>query len=471
MKTTEFKSVKEASQRWIDEGKKFKNAINDWLDIIYLDEQSPIEECPEETREDMSGYVLNKIEEYNKDKKYKELRLLFPPDDDPIDWEDIANCISQVSILQDNQLIVTINECHEERWVYIIDDNDIQLIEDGIFMFGKSYDKKYFAKVYLDKIDVCEGWNGKVVSTFKPPKNYGKDFSTKNPVVKDGLSRLNFDDMKIHRVVVFPNGNKVGLASGVGVFILDEKGSQFIQTESDYEVEENDNQGFTFDFEYPHIDVSPDGQYIAAGSQNSPHLVFEKINKSWVITATIEPRSSYPNFVKFNYLNQEKGDQYTGPQLLLSSCHFGQSASIALPINNITANFTASGYDADESLNYVDEKKWVFAAGNYTWGWALGSNDGYIWFKHINGYQLGYLYIGGTVMDIDFSEDRQTIVVASYSGQVIVYKLSELFSGPSLFRHSKNKQEKRRDIYAITNSAYKDVKRYLFLKDHEPMIW
>jgi len=113
-------------------------------------------------------------------------------------------------------------------------------------------------------------------------------------------------------------------------------------------------------------------------------------------------------------------------------------------------------------LSFLDNQKWIFSVGTYSWGWALGSNDGYIWFKYRNGWQIGYLHVGLCVMDIDFSADRKKMIVASY-GQVIVYNLPDSYSNRSNFRDATTKEEKRKDPYAITNSSYVDEKRYLFL--------
>jgi hypothetical protein len=477
---TEFASVEEASRRWIAEGKTYKDSINDWLDIIYIDEQNPSTECPEETRKDMSSYVINQIGKFNDEKKFDELRQLFPPDNDPMNWENLTSCVTQVAILTDNRIVVTINQWYQERWMYIINENDIQLIEENMFMFGKSYDKKYFAKAYPDKIVVTEGWEGKTINTFYPPKDYGSDFKTKFPNVETALDKMNFADFKIEQIVVFPSGNSIAIASQVGVFVINANDYQYIHAGYDIEISveeylenldsEEDSEKFSFSNSYPHVDVSPDEEYLVAGNQNSQHLIFKKENGIFIEAGTIEPRSSYPNLAKFNAKIADNGEKNEGPQLLLCSCHFGQSASISLPIKNITPNFEASGYEADDVLNYVDDSKWVFAAGNYGWGWALGTNDGYIWFKHFGGYQYGYLHVGGTVMDIDFSEDRKHMLVASYSGQVIKYNCDEIF-GDSLFRSKENKQEKRKDTYAITNTAYKDVKRYLFWNGFNPMVW
>lgn len=68
------KGLLEASKRWKEEGKKFKDGLNDWLDVMYVQKEDPTTECPEETREDMIDYVLNKIGEFNSEGKYAELR-------------------------------------------------------------------------------------------------------------------------------------------------------------------------------------------------------------------------------------------------------------------------------------------------------------------------------------------------------------------------------------------------------------
>ncbi|WP_146154471.1 hypothetical protein [Chitinophaga ginsengisoli] len=455
-----FKTVEEASQRWITEGKAYKDKLNNWLDIIYIDKKQPETSCPEETRKDMAPYVLDQIIAFNEQGKQEELRRLFPPDNDPMDWNGIAACVSQATILPDNRLIVTVGEWHQEQYMYIINGNDYVML-DNIFMFGKSADKKYFAKAYPDKIEITEGWDGPVIKTLAPPKSYGEKYAT----VKDGLADLSLTDFGIHQLVVFPSGQRIAMATAVGIFIIDDSGSTLIETEN----KEAEEEGYTFRHDYPHIDVSPDEKYIIVGSQSSSHLLLEEIDGVWTTVATVEPRSSYPNLAKFNYKVKDKGGVNDGPQVLLCSCHFGGSASLSLPIKNVTPGFEASGYDADDTLNYVDTRKWVFSAANYTWGYALGTNDGYIWFKGIDGAQHGYLYVGGTVMDMEF--DQKKLVVASYSGQVIIYDCDPLFPDNQIFRSVDNKAEKRPDHYSITNTAYKDVKRYLFFKGQHPKIW
>jgi WD40 repeat protein len=461
-----FNTVKEASERWIAEGKTYKDNLNDWLDIIYMDGKQPETPCPEETRKEMSEYVMEQIVEHNKEGKYTELRQLFPPDNDPMDWEGVAESVIQVAVLPDDRLVVTVRNNEGQR-VYIINNNDFTLLKD-IFLFGKSADKKFFAKVTVNEITITEGWDGPVVKTLHPPKDYDAAFKERNPDIQDGLSKLDFGGFGIEQVVVFPSGQRIALASEKGIFIIDEKGSQFIQTENDDRIDEEEH---TFRFSYPHVAISPDEKYLAVGTQSSSHYVMEEKDGVWIKTATVEPRASYPNYAVFNYKIADLEDVNDGPQLLLCSCHFSRSASIALPIKNITPDFKASGYDADDTLNYVDDKKWVFTAGYNSWGYALGCNDGYIWFKTFDGAQVGYLHVGGTVMDMDFNADRTKMIVASYSGQVIIFDCSTLFTDNQLFRMADNRKEKRLDEYAITNSCYVDIKRYLFWHKTPPLVW
>jgi hypothetical protein len=463
-----FKTVHEASERWITEGKSYKAKLNDWLDTVYIDKTQPETECPEETRKDMGEYVKEQIVAHNASGQYELLRQLFPPDNDPMNWEGVTECVRQAVMLSDNRVIVTVGDWQGKR-VYVINNNDISL-QDNIFMFGKSADKKYFAKVFNDKITITEGWDGAVVKTFHAPKNYGPAFNEKHPHIKDGLGKLGLAEFGIEQVVVFPSGGSIALASAKGIFIIDEKGARLIQIEEDDKIPNEED--FTFNYHYPHIDVSPDEKYIIVGYQSSSHLLLEEINGVWTTVATVEPRSSYPNLAMFNYKVKDQDVENDGPQVLLCSCHLGGGASLSLPIKNVTPGFFASGYDADDTLNYADTKKWVFSAGINDWGYVLGCNDGYIWFKGYNGWQHGYLYVGGTVMDIDYSDDRTKLIVASYSGQVIIYDCgASMFAGPRILRNAKNRHEKRPDDMAITNSCYVDVKRYLFWKGQDPMIW
>jgi hypothetical protein len=471
-------TIEEASKRWIKQGLDFKNNLNDWLDIIYIHGEKPTTECPTETRQDLADFVLEKLIEFNKNGKADEFRKLFPPDYDPFNWEKInPTCISQVAILDDNRIVATVNEWHQPRFVYVIKNDEFDS-PDGIICFGKSFDKKYFAKVYADRIEVSENWDGKIISTHYPPTNYGQQLKDKYPDLKYILEDNNFETLEIQSINVASDGQKVYIGCEPGIFELHGKEFYFFDSENSLDNIEDDedfdaSEPFGITLDYPHIDISPDSEYVVVGSQSSSHLIYKKNNDKWEVTANIEPRSEYPSFAKFNYRIKDQGGENDGIQVLLCSCHFSKSASIALPINNIKPNLNLSGYDADPELNYINDSKWVFSAGLYPWGYALGANDGYIWFNSYYGHLYGYLHVGGTVMDIDYSSDRTKMIVASHSGQIIIFNWTELYSNNSIFRnkYSKNENDSRKDPFAITNTFYVDEKRYLFLSNQDPLIW
>lgn len=84
---------------------------------------------------------------------------------------------------------------------------------------------------------------------------------------------------------------------------------------------------------------------------------------------------------------------------------------------------------------------------------------------------FGQLPASGAVNSLDFTNETSILVAACSQGEVIVFDGSERYSNDRLFRLRQENDEKRRDDMALTTTAFKDVKRYLFLKGHAPMIW
>jgi len=464
---TTFDSPEAASARWIAEGRTYKNALNDWLDGIYIDGQDPTTPEPIETREDMAGYVLEQIKVFNHRGEHARLRTLFPPDNNPMDWQDKTRAVSHAVFLPDGRIACTVGrpDC-----VYVLDGDKASVV-DGALLFGRSHDKRFHALALADRVEVRKGWDGEIVATLRYPDSYGDAFAQTYPNVRDGLGELDGAAWRIYQLVVFPDGKRVAIASAAGIFILSQNGAQLllpgVEACSRHLYEEpEDNDGFVVSISYPHVDVSADGRFIAAGEQDTAHVIFHEVDGTWAPMATIEPRSSYPCLARFNHLLVD-ADGAPAPELALASCHFDGSATLSLPLANLSPGFEASGYDGDETLNYVDDRRWATSLLPSKVGYFIGANDGYVWMKSAKGRQFGYLQVGGSVLDLDLSEDRKTLLVASYSGQVI------LFRGPDeevpLFITEKNVE--RPDPYLASNSRLRDVRRHLFLVDEAPMIW
>ncbi|KQO28632.1 hypothetical protein ASF10_22665 [Flavobacterium sp. Leaf82] len=450
-----MKELLEASERWKKEGSEYKKDINEWLDIIYIQKENPTTECPEETRKDMGDYVLEQLIEYNKNGKHKEFRELFPPDNDPL--SDILDKpmwykVRKVAILDDNTILAKLGDYYEWQGVYTIKDDEITLIDD-LIGFGFSENKKYYAKVYDTKIEVHEGWNGAIISTFSLPDD------------------ATIEQLQYESIEVFSTGKEVVLITYNGIFVINENGFELIHgglitdeddededDEEDYEEEENDEDEYESKYQflhYPHAAISPDDKYITVGSQNSSHIVLMQQNQKWEETANIEQRSSYPNIACFNY-------KFQPPLLALGSCHFSRSGTLGVLLDKIEG-LQASGYNMDsDALFVVDDRRWIFSMYPSAHGFYLGSNDGYLWLK-VSDEKSYYTHIGGTIMSIDVASDRQHIVLGTVSGQIIVLRWEnvEPIEGKNI----------RVDPYLITNLPVVDEKRYLFMSGNEPLIW
>lgn len=425
--------LKKASERWKKEGKEYKTAINEWLDIIYIKNEDPTTPCPEETRKDMAVEVLENLIEYNTLGKHKEFRELFPPDNDPL--SDLLNNssiwykIRKTALLADNTILAKIGDYYEWQGVYIIKDDKIEDIED-LIGFGFSYDKKYFAKVYNDRIDIHEGWEGTITSTLNLPDN-------------NLLEELQYDSIE-----VFSTGKQVILTTHNGIFIINEKGYELIHGG---ETEDEDAEFL----HYPHAALSPDDKYIALGSQMSSHLILKEQNGKWEQVTSIEPFSSYPNITCFNYQSKD-------PFIALGSCHFSQSGTVGINLKNIE-NMQSPDENFDEdSIFIIDNRRWIFSMYPLQNGLLLGANDGYIWF-HTNDNKTKYIYIGGTIMSMDMSADKKHMLVSTSCGQIVLLSC-EKFD----FDNSKNPCT---DPYLISNLPVIDEKRYLFVSGCQPLVW
>ncbi|KQB42636.1 hypothetical protein [Flavobacterium aquidurense] len=448
-----MKNLQEASDRWKKEGTEYKTAINEWLDIIYIQKENPTTECPEETRKDMGDYVLEQLIEHNNNGKHKEFRDLFPPDNDPL--SDILDDsmwykVRKVAILDDNRIIAKLGDYYEWQGVYSIKDDEITLLDD-LIGFGFSENKKYFAKVYHAKIEVHEGWDGAIIAAFDLPDN------------------LTIEQLQYESIEVFSTGKQVVLITYNGIFVINENGFELIhgslladqETEGDEE-EENEEENEEYEEEskyqflhYPHAALSPDDKYITVGSQSSSHIVLMQQNQKWVETANIEQRSSYPNIACFNY-------KFQPPLLALSSCHFSRSGTLGVFLDKLEG-LQASGYDMDsDALFVVDDRRWIFSMYASAHGFYLGSNDGYLWLK-VSDEKSHYTHIGGTIMSIDVAPDRQHIVLGTASGQIIVLRWENITPVEG--------KNNRVDPYLITNLPVVDEKRYLFRNGNEPLIW
>ncbi len=409
--------MEEASKRWIEEGRAFKTALNAWLAEIYAGNKPSTDE-PEDTRDDMADQVLQYARQLTKEGRADDLRRMFPPSHEPFDYDEIdphGVQSEQLLLLKDGRVVATVYT-DEGRKTYVMRDNEIEEVP-GVIGIARSTYHEHVVKAYEDRLDVHASWDGPVVRTLAWPKGYGDVF----PKAETTFERAS-DMGSIATLSIFPDGKRAVVATESGVFLMSESGSQLLHpSREDLEERIEDPTDIDISLSYPHTAISPDGSIIAVGVQEPPHVLLGEKDGVWVRTAEIYPRSSYPHAALFHDAK---------PHVALAGCHFANSATIGLQLDKLPKPggepLTLDGYSGDEDLDYIDDRFWVFSIAPLDEGYALGANNGYIWAHAFDGRkQLWFCHLGSTLTAMDISEDRNTLVVGTYSGQVIKLRLDQ----------------------------------------------
>jgi hypothetical protein len=445
-----FASVDEASSRWRDEGVRYKRAVNDYVRRIYEVGYEAAGEEPKETREDMADYVLSQIESFNARGDFASLREKFPPAYEPFGskYEELSRSVEDVFLIGGGRVACRVGDALDSRNAYVIDGHEITELP-GVLALGSSPYRRYFARAYEDRVDVHRGFDGPVVHTFGYPRSLPESLGDVPLSRYDGAS-----DLHVERLAVFPSGDSVLLTSTAGVWVLSAEGAELVHPDPDVLEQElaervddlDDGEVFGIELSYAHGAVSPDGAYLAVGDQDSAHRVLHRVDGRWVEAAVIDPRSSYPCMAFFHDAR---------PHLALSSCHalYG-SATVGVDLGRLPS-FRASGHDGDDTLDYVDDRHWVFSAAPLKNGYLLGANNGYLWAKAFDeDRQLWYLHLGSTVTAIDISEDRDEIVVGTHAGYLIRLEIG-----------------RGRDPLLVTDHDVREVARYCFFHGRPPLVW
>lgn len=165
-----------------------------------------------------------------------------------------------------------------------------------------------------------------------------------------------------------------------------------------------------------HGALSPDGQFLAYGSQCYGHFI-DRINgvgrvRRW---ATISGASEYPHFACFS-----DDSAYAA----LNSCHFYHGATVGVRLADLKENAASDeAQDADATL--IDGRLRVYAAtwlpgGSDANGFAL-AGAGYLDIVSATGDVRHTVNFGSSASSIDYCPKTGLLAVASYSGFLHIY--------------------------------------------------
>jgi antitoxin component YwqK of YwqJK toxin-antitoxin module len=463
---THFNSLEEASKVWNEKGNSYYASINRWLGQFYEENSGVSENEPEpiDDRNDMEKTVLLAIEKLNKDSEPEKARALFAPSHDAINkhvWEHLGKPVQKILAIDSETTLAKIgNE------IYYIHKNEISLQQNTI-AFGASKDKKYIAVANKDNIIVTLGWNGDKVAIFNYPTNYGAQFQEKYAhLFTDTFTSV--EKLGIQEIKVFNNGEKVLLIATEGVYVL-ESNTTLLLYPHHHKLDEivvafsssiSGNIGdyiFNLNLSYINADISIDDTFIVVGGKipspiHAGTCIFKHEDSNWTLVKYAEQKSM------FSIQNQFHTN---GKDMLHAACMYAaigtnwsdtiKNTTFRMDMNslndgNIELDDFAGGYRQANGL--------VLSASPFGDGFILGGTDGYLWWCGDGTELKGYLHVGGSVTSIDTTANEKHLIVGTSQGQIIKYDIIG---------------ERGKGI--ITNMNIRDVKRYLFFKTFEPMVW
>ena len=210
-----------------------------------------------------------------------------------------------------------------------------------------------------------------------------------------------------------------------------------------------------------HMALSADEQLIAVGDQDSAHTVLhvppatqaEEQNTSRAEAPTLvryAPLSAYPCHATFTHTTFPHGSA----TLLASACHLYAGSTGAVPVySRGTPQQAANGTLALQAI----QTQWRVEASAAVAGLVvLGDASGTLHGLDDTGQALWHHHIGGAVAAIDLAPDGSTLIATTHSGYVV--RLQRVETGP--------------DPYAIGNSDYTEVGRWIFWRDEAvPLHW
>jgi photosystem II stability/assembly factor-like uncharacterized protein len=399
-----FDSIEQASARWIREGTAFADALNGYVRRVYDVGPNKAGHEPDETRKDMADYVREQLVALNAAGEHRKARALFPPAYEPFDYDGLGQGIQALAYLRDGRRVARIGV-----EVFELQHDKIVKLPD-VWWFGQSHDRRWVAKGIDDRIDIHDGWDGPRVRTMTV---------TSSPGNRDSCREIN-------SATVAPGGEAVLIAGDEGIYWVTERGAKRLLPD-----EPSDNVS------YPHAALSPNGRFVALGTQDTSHIV---IDRKTGRRHTFDPMSSYPHFAAFHH---------DRPEVVLNSCHalYG-SGTMVVDLDAMVAG-------KKEPARPLDRRAWVYCAGSTSFGYLLGDRSGYLWAFDHDGEQQWYAFLGSTMTALDMSPDRTKLIAGSFAGIIVELDLGAKTPDPRL----------------LTDGPVTDLARWVFWQDHPPLIW
>ena len=319
---------------------------------------------------------------------------------------------------------------------------------------GRSVNRQCFARCDGTHITTHTGWDGPVMARFALPQ--GNEGIPPALGLAAGAAGQACDEL-----IPFNNGQRVLLRNSTGVYLLTPDAVQRLhplQWDEDGPYTWAKNQqahpdGNRLRLHMVHMALSADEQYIAVGDQDSAHTVLnaQALDRAEVqVLARYAPLSAYPCHTTFTHAPST----HESSTLLASACHLYTGSTGVASVQLLGLPTQAA--KGDLALQPIQTHWRIEASAAVAGLVVLGDANGTLHGLDNAGQALWHHHMGGAVAAIDLAPDGSTLIATSHSGYLVL--LQRVDTGP--------------DPYAIGNSDYTEVGRWLFWRDEPaPLHW
>ncbi|WP_028596632.1 hypothetical protein [Paenibacillus assamensis] len=434
---------REIAENWRREGKRYAAAVNEFVRIGMESEWKQEQEEPEQDkRYSLAQSIIEMIRAANKVGEVERLREELPPASWPITpaYENKTQAVKPVAFLQDGSLVIHTGGHSNDRKLYLVYEQTISEIQD-LQQIGCSPDGNYFALVNKQGIRIVHGLTrnkieGEVEITATSWEYIQNSIKKAVPEL-ESLANLEHPEAGLDEVIPFHDGKSVLLVSHYGIYVIENDEAQLLHPDLSQLIKD-EIEDTTIDM--AHGSVSPDGRWIAYGSQGSEHLLKDTSHGT---VYEFAPESSYPHYALFSR------DSY---DVWYNACHFYNGMTMRVSISEAEKQATTA-----ETVEWplMNDEMRVYAGVALKDSYIFGDAYGYLRCIDRDGQEVWRYFVGSTISGITVSRDEERLAVGTYAGML---HLIDLKSGC-------------KSEYSIGTAAILETERWILWQNEKPLRW
>lgn len=436
----------EVAAKWREEGKRYAHDINHFVLKGLTDGWDQAGNEPaEDTRSALAAKVYKMIRGANEQGELAELRAQLPAATWPLSghFQKEMQAVRGIHFLSDDEVVFSTGSPWEGNAVVTVQKDVISVYKE-FSLVGASPDNQLHALAGKQGITIMQSMNsaleGEVIAELTWRELNGKiqaldpDFSVLN------IGSLD-QELPLEEVIPFNGGQALLLITSQGIFLVEQSQEKPLEVKllhPDLE-EYKEDEMESIEIDMAHGAVSPDGRWIALGSQGSDHLLYD-ITTGQVHSFNTE--SSYPHYAIFTK------DQHS---VWYNSCHFYNGATLAVSMEHAEAG----EFPAEQDYPVVNEEARVYAAAALADGVVIGDAYGYLRLIDAEGQELWRYYAGSTISGLAVNRDETLLAVGTYGGMLHILDL----------------QATEPSGYEITTGTVRELKRIIAWKNQDKPLW